>query len=400
MPVTIAKGAGSHVTDIDGSTYVDYVCSYGPLILGHAHERVVTAISKQSRLGTSYGAPTEAETLLAERVVAAIDSVEKVRFVSSGTEAAMTAVRLARAVTGKARIIKCIGGYHGHMDALLVSAGSGATTLGTPSSPGVPSATVSDTLLVEYNDLAETRSALASAGGDVAAILVEPVAGNMGVVLPKKGYLSGLRELCDRYSALLILDEVMTGFRLAYGGAQSIYGIRPDITVLGKIIGGGMPVGAVAGPAEIMDELAPSGNVYQAGTLSGNPVAMAAGLATLETLQEDGFYEELESTSAKLEAGLTAAAGSAGLAGQICITRAGSMLCCFFAPGPVRNYTDATAGNLEAFASYFRCMLDAGIYLPPSQFEAIFVSAAHANDDVDHTVQAAHKAFAEAAKLM
>jgi len=399
-PPIVAKASGSRITDIDDNTYIDYVGSYGPAILGHAPEHVVTAINKQVLRGTSYGAPTEVETRLAEAIVAAVDSVEMVRFVSSGTEAGMTAVRLARGATGRRKIIKCVGCYHGHMDALLVSAGSGATTLGIPSSPGVPPGTVGDTLLVGYNDLAAVEETLASADGQVAAVLLEPVAGNMGVIPPVEGYLQGLRELCSRAETLLIFDEVMTGFRVAYGGAQGLFGVRPDLTVMGKVIGGGMAVGAVGGPREIMKHLAPRGPVYQAGTLSGNPVAMSAGLATLEALKAEGFYESLEATSAALEAGLRDAAAQAGLEEKVCFNRVGSMLCCFFTPGPVCDYASAMRSDTEAFAAYFQAMLDAGVYLPPSQFEAIFVSAAHDEADIAETVAAARGAFRAAAKLM
>lgn len=399
-PPVITRAIGAYLTDLDENTYIDYVCSYGPLILGHAPEAVVTAVSKQALRGTSYGAPSEGETLLAEMIVAAIDSVEKVRFVSSGTEAAMTAVRLARGATGRAKIVKCIGGYHGHADALLVSAGSGATTLGVPSTPGVPAGAVADTILVPYNDLPAVEEAFAAAPEQIAALLLEPVAGNMGVVRPDDEYLQSLRRLCDQHGALLVLDEVMTGFRVAYGGAQELFGVRPDLTVLGKIIGGGMPVGAVAGPADLMDQLSPAGDIYQAGTLSGNPVAMAAGLATLQSLRQEGFYERLEDTSAALETGLRAAAEAAGLEGKACFNRVGSMICCFFAPPPVRDYAAATASNIKAFAAYFHEMLDGGVYLPPSQFEAIFVSAAHSQDDIAQTVKVAKGAFTAAAKLM
>ena len=396
-PVFVATAAGAHVTDVDGNTYVDYVGSYGPAILGHAPAAVVTAIQKAVPRGTSYGAPTEAETRLAEAVAAAVGSVEKVRFVSSGTEAVMTAVRLARGATGRSRIVKCIGGYHGHADAMLVSAGSGAATLGVPSSPGVPAGATADTLLVPYNDPRAAEEAFTAAAGDVAAMLVEPVAGNMGVVPPAPGYLRALRELCDRHGALLIFDEVMTGFRVAYGGAQALYGVRPDITTLGKIIGGGLPVGAVGAPADIMKHLAPEGPVYQAGTLSGNPAAMAAGLATLEVLQGEGFYERLERRSADLAAGLEQAARDAGLDGRVCFNRVGSMLCCFFAPPPVTDYAGASRSDLGAFAAWFRAMLGAGVFLPPSQYEALFVSAAHDEGDIDRTVEAARTGFRAAA---
>jgi len=400
VPPTIARAAGAHVTDVDDNTYVDYVGSYGPAILGHACEQVVTAINKQVRRGLTYGAPSRAETRLAEAIVAVLPAVEKVRFVSSGTEAAMTAVRLARGATGRDKIIKCAGCYHGHADAMLVAAGSGATTLGMPSSPGVPAASVGDTLTVEYNDAQAVGETLAAHEGQVAAVMLEPVAGNMGVIPPEPGYLQHLRDLCSRHGALLIFDEVMTGFRVARGGAQELYGVRPDLTVLGKVIGGGMPVGAVGGPADLMDQLAPTGKIYQAGTLSGNPVAMWAGLATLEALSADGFYELLEARSDALAAGLADAARGVGLEGRVCFNRVGSMLCCFFALSPVRNYTDALASNTKAFAAYFQGMLDAGVYLPPSQFEAIFVSAAHKQDDIEQTISAAHQAMPAAAALM
>jgi glutamate-1-semialdehyde 2,1-aminomutase len=396
-PPVIDKARGAKITDVDGKTYVDYVGSYGPLILGHAHPAVVRAVCAAARRGTSYGAPTEAETLLAEEIVAAMPSVEKVRFTSSGTEAVMTAVRLARGATGRAKIVKCVGCYHGHSDCLLVSAGSGATTLGVPSSPGVPAGATADTILVPYNDLAAAREAFDRLGGQIAAMLVEPVAGNMGVVLPADGYLAGLRELCTRHGALLVFDEVMTGFRLAHGGAQAVYGVRPDLTTLGKIIGGGMPVGAVGGPAEIMKHLAPEGPVYQAGTLSGNPVAMAAGLATLKELRTKAFYEDLERKSAGLEAVLRQAADDAGLKDRVCLNRAGSMMTVFFRPPPVTDYASATASNTKAFAAYFHAMLDGGAYIPPSQYEALFVSAAHGEKDIARTMVAAERGFAAAA---
>jgi len=399
-PPIIAEGKGAYLTDIDGNTYVDYVCSYGPAILGHAPEAVVTAINKAAHRGTSFGAPCEAETKLAEAIIATIPSIEKVRFTSSGTEAVMSAIRLARGVTGRTKIIKCPGCYHGHADALLVAAGSGATSLGVPSSPGVPPNATADTLLVAYNDLAAMSKTLETAGDDLAAVLIEPVAGNMGVIAPKEGYLQGLRRLCDARGALLIFDEVMTGFRVAQGGAQALYGVRPDITVLGKIIGGGLPVGAFGASAEIMSHLAPEGPVYQAGTLSGNPVAMAAGLAVITALREDGFYESLETKSADLAAGLMAAARSAGLEGHVTLNRVGSMFSVFFAAGAVCDYAAATAGNAEAFAAWFHTLLEEGIYLPPSPFEAAFVSAAHSQDDISKTVDAAEKGFAAAARLM
>ena len=399
-PPIVAKAQGCHITDIDGNTYIDYVGSYGSAILGHAPEAIITAITKAVRHGTSYGAPTEIETRLAEAVVAAVASIEKVRFVSSGTEAVMSAIRLARAVTGRDKIVKCIGCYHGHADALLVAAGSGATTLGVPSSPGVPSSATRDTLLVPYNDLAAVQSACQDHGGQVAAVLVEPVGGNMGVVPPGDGYLAGLREICDDQGVLLIFDEVMTGFRLGSGGAQALYDVRPDITTLGKIIGGGMPVGAFGASARIMSQLSPEGPVYQAGTLSGNPVTMSAGLATLQALQEPGFYDELEAKSSELALGLDSAVREAGLVGKVCLNRVGSMMCCFFCSPPVRDYESATASNTQAFARFFHAMLDAGVYIAPSQYEAMFVSSAHTDTEIERTVAAAGEALAAAAKMM
>ncbi|MFB3890961.1 MAG: glutamate-1-semialdehyde 2,1-aminomutase [Phycisphaerae bacterium] len=398
-PSVIASAQGSHITDVDGNEYIDYVGSYGPAILGHAAGPVVKAVQEAVARGMSYGAPTEVETQLARAIIDIMPSIERIRFVSSGTEAVMTAVRLARGFTWRTKIIKCIGCYHGHSDPLLVSAGSGATTLGVPSSPGVPAGATSDTVLVPYNDLSAVQDAIEEHAGHVAAMLLEPVAGNMGVVPPADGYLAGLRELCDAHEALLIFDEVMSGFRVALGGAQALWGVQPDLTTLGKIIGGGMPVGAVGGRAEIMDRLAPIGPVYQAGTLSGNPVAMAAGLATLDQIQADtAFYAKLEARSAALADGLIQSAASAGLAGRVCVNRVGSMLTCFFRPPPVEDYAGATASNVKAFAAYFHAMLDEMIYLPPSQFEALFVSAAHSDQDIAATVAASGGAFAAASK--
>ena len=399
-PRFIARASGCRLTDLDGKEYVDYVCGYGPAILGHAHPKVVEAIASAAGRGSCYGAPTQAETRLAEMIVQAVASVETLRFVSSGTEAVMSAIRLARGTTGRNKVVKFIGGYHGHADCLLAAAGSGATTLGVPSSPGVPGGVTADTMLLPYNDLPAAERALAAEGSSVAAVLVEPVAGNMGVVPPADGFLQGLRELCDLHGALLILDEVMTGFRLAPGGAQQLYGVRADLTTLGKIIGGGLPVGAFGGSRSIMANLAPEGKVYQAGTLSGNPVAMAAGIATLEALQGEGFYEALDRSSAALEAGLRGAAAAAGLDGKVCFNRVGSMLCCFFTPGPVTDYASATASDTRAFAGYFGAMLAAGVNLAPSQYEAMFVSAAHGEEDIDATVAAAGDAFKAAANLM
>ncbi len=400
QPPFIARACGARLTDVDGNEYIDYVGTWGPAVLGHAHRKVVEAVCVAAQRGMSFGAPTEAETRLAELIVAALPSCQKVRFTSSGTEATMTAIRLARGVTGRNKIIKFIGGYHGHGDSLLVQAGSGATTLGVPSSPGVPAATAALTLLASYNDITAVKTLFAELGRDIAAVLVEPVAGNMGVVPPAAGFLQALRELCTRHGALLIFDEVMTGFRVAYSGAQGLYDVQPDVTTLGKIIGGGMPVGAVAGRADVMDHLAPVGPVYQAGTLSGNPVAMAAGIATLELLRQPGFYESLETTSAALAFALQSAAVEAGVGGKVCFTRVGSMLCCFFTAGPVLNYDDAKKSNLSAFNAYFHAMLEGGVYLAPSQFEAMFVSSAHTQADIDATAEAAKGAFQKAAQTI
>ncbi len=398
-PPVIAKAAGASITDLDDNTYLDYVASFGPAILGHAPEQVVTAINKVARRGTSFGALCELETSLAGAIVAAMKTIEKVRFVNSGTEAVMTACRLARGVTDRDKIIKCIGGYHGHSDGMLVSAGSGATTLGVPSSPGVPAGATADTVLVDYNDLAGTAQAFVDSPEQIAAILIEPVAGNMGVILAQDGYLQGLRDLCDANGALLIFDEVITGFRLAYGGAQEVFGVEADLTTLGKIIGGGLPIGAIGGRSELMNNLAPAGKVYQAGTLAGNPIAMAAGIAVLNRLREDGVYDRLQETSDALAAGLADAAERAKLTEHVTINHISSLLCCFFRPGPVNNYDDATASNTEAFAAYFHKMLDEGIYLPPSQFETMFVSTAHTTSDIERTIEAAAKAFQSAAKF-
>jgi len=399
-PITVASGAGPLVTDIDGREYVDYVGSFGPLILGHAAPAVVAAVNKATTKGTTFGMPTELETRLAERVVEAVPSVEVVRFVNSGTEAAMSAIRLARAATGRDLVIKCTGCYHGHADALLVEAGSGATTLGTPSSPGVPAAVTGSTVLVPFNDLDAVAAVLRERGDQVACMAVEPVAGNMGVIPPAEGYLQGLRELCDSRGVLLLFDEVMTGFRVAFGGAQELYAVTPDLTCLGKVIGGGLPCAAYGGREELMRQVAPDGPVYQAGTLSGNPLAMAAGLATLEALSanEGECYAELERAGRTLAEGLTARAQAAGV--PVTVQRVGSMLTVFFtaeAGAAVTDYDDAKACDTERFAAFFRGMLDAGVVLPPSQYEAWFVSAAHEDAHVAATLEAADAAFAAVA---
>jgi glutamate-1-semialdehyde 2,1-aminomutase len=394
-PLFIESASGARLRDADGREYLDYVGSWGPMILGHAHPAVVEAVAAAARRGTSYGAPCEAEVELAARVVRAVPSIEKVRFVSSGTEATMSALRVARGFTGRRKILKFAGCYHGHADALLVSAGSGVATLGIPGSPGVPDGTVADTLVAPFNDLAAVEQVAAAHGRDLAAVIVEPVVGNMGVVAPRDGYLRGLREITSRAGALLVFDEVITGFRLALGGAQQVYGVLPDLTCLGKIIGGGLPVGAYGGRADIMAKVAPEGPVYQAGTLSGNPLAMAAGRATLDALQEKGVYERLEALGARLAQGLVRAARQAGV--TLAVNRAGSLLTPFFCEGPVTDYESAKRSDTARFARFFHAMLDRGFYLPPAQFEALFLSLAHTEADVDGTVAAAGEAFAAVA---
>ena len=391
-PLFIQRAAGARIWDIDGNEYIDYVSSWGPMITGHAHPKVVEAVRAAAVRGTSYGAPTEVETELAELVCARVPSIEKLRFVSSGTEAAMSAIRLARGVTGRDGIIKLEGCYHGASDSLLVKAGSGALTLGLPDSPGVPADLAKHTHLARLNDLASVRDVF-NGGVQIAALLVEPVAGNCGVIPPADGYLQGLRDLCDEHGALLIFDEVMTGFRVAPGGAQERYGVKPDITCLGKIIGGGLPVGAYGASREIMDHVAPEGPIYQAGTLSGNPLAMNAGLATLKLLGEDGVYEQLEATGAKLTAGLQDAATAAGV--PLTINRVGSMLGIFFTGDVVTDFAGAKAADSERYARYFHAMLARGVYLAPSAFEAAFVGTAHSDAEIDQTIAAAAGAFEE-----
>jgi len=390
-PVFIASGHGSRLTDVDGNAYIDYVASWGPLILGHAPPEVVTAVTAAAQKGSSFGAPTEAETRLAELIVEAVPSVEKVRLVNSGTEATMTALRLARAFTGRDAIVKFQGCYHGHGDALLVAAGSGATTLGIPSSPGVPAAVVEQTLLLPYNDIDAVRDLCAARGPEIAALIVEPIAGNMGVVPPRPGFLEGLREITAEHGIVLIFDEVISGFRVAYGGAQTLYGVTPDLTTLGKIIGGGLPVGAYGGRADIMDTVAPVGAMYQAGTLSGNPLAVAAGLATLEALRDGSVYRQINSLCERLCRGLAEAAAEAGLVR--CGTGVQSMFCGFFCEGPVHDYADATRCDTERYAAWFHGMLERGIYFAPSQFEAAFVSRAHTEANIDTTLDAAREVF-------
>jgi glutamate-1-semialdehyde 2,1-aminomutase len=390
-PPFIRKAEGARLWDADGKGYIDYVGSWGPMILGHAWPPVVEAIADAARRGTSYGAPCALEIELAERVVRMVPSIEKVRFVSSGTEATMSALRLARGFTGRSKILKFDGCYHGHADALLVAGGSGIATLGIPGSAGVPAATVADTLVAPYNDLAAVERVAGAHGADLAAVIVEPVAGNMGCVPPRDGYLAGLREITRKAGAVLIFDEVMSGFRVSPGGAQALFGGKPDITCLGKIIGGGLPVGAYGGRAEIMDHVAPDGPVYQAGTLSGNPLAMAAGCVTLDALTRPGVYEKLEAASARLHGGLLEAASGSDV--KVTINRVGSMITLFFTPGPVTDYASAKTSDTGLFARFFQAMLARGVYLPPAQFEAAFVSLAHTLGDIETTVAAARDAF-------
>ena len=392
-PLFIRKAEGARMWDADGKGYIDYVGSWGPLILGHAHPSVVEAITQAAVRGTSYGAPCAAEVELADRVVRLVPSIQKVRFVSSGTEATMSALRLARGFTGRNKILKFEGCYHGHADALLVAAGSGVATLGIPGSPGVPPGTVADTVTAPFNDLGAVEKVVEAHGPDLAAIIVEPVAGNMGCVAPRDGYLQGLRDLATRAGAILVFDEVMTGFRLATGGAQVLYGVKPDLTCLGKIIGGGLPVGAYGGRADIMDHVAPSGPVYQAGTLSGNPLAMAAGCVTLDLLQRAGTYMRLEMLAARLHAGLLGARDEADV--KVTINRVGSMITLFFTPGPVHDYASAKTSDTALFARFFHELLARGIYFPPAQYEAAFVSLAHTESDIDATVRAAGEIFRE-----
>lgn len=390
-PLFIKRASRSRIYDADGNEFIDYVGSWGPMIAGHCHPDVVRAVTSAMENGSSFGAPTELEIRLAEMVVEAVPSIEMVRMVSSGTEATMSAIRLARACTGRDAIIKFAGCYHGHADSLLVKAGSGAATFGVPDSPGVPADFARHTLIADYNDPDSVETLIAANKGKIACIIIEPVAGNMGTVAPRRGFLEALRRTCDREGIILIFDEVMTGFRVAYGGAQERYGVTPDMTTLGKIIGGGLPVGAFGGRKEIMELLSPSGGVYQAGTLSGNPLAMTAGLATLSLLRDDEFYRILEEKSARLAAGLDRAAADAGY--PVFSARVGSMLCTFFTGSEVSNWETAAGCDTEAFGRYFRAMLDQGVYLAPSQFETVFVSAAHTDEDIDRTVEAATRAF-------
>lgn len=392
-PILISSGKGSKITDIDGNVYIDYISSWGPLILGHAYEPIVEAIKKTAEKGTSYGAPTLQETEMAELIISMVPSVEMVRMVNSGTEATMSAIRLARGITGKSKILKFEGCYHGHGDSFLIKAGSGAVTLGLPDSPGVTKNTANDTLTAEYNNIASVEKIFAEFGKDIACIIVEPVAGNMGVVLPKKGFLEDLRKITQSNGALLIFDEVITGFRVSKGGAQEYYNVLPDITTLGKIIGGGLPVGAYGGKKEIMKQLAPVGPIYQAGTLSGNPLAMAAGIVMLKTLKNNpSIYTELERKAAKLEKGLKENLQKTGVKGVI--NRVGSLMTLFFSDlDKIESFEDVMKSDKEKYAKYFRMSLESGIYLAPSQYEAAFISNALSDEDIEKTIEASYNAL-------
>jgi len=392
-PRFIQRAAGSTVTDADGVTYIDYVGSWGPMILGHAHRSVLQAIHNVMREGTSFGAPTAREIEMARAIRDAVDSIDMVRLVSSGTEATMTALRIARGFTGRDKIVKFAGCYHGHVDALLVRAGSGAVTLGVPDSAGVTADTSRTTLLANFNDLESVRRCFAAQGDEIAAVIVEPIAGNMGVVPPAAGFLAGLREIASQHGALLIFDEVMTGFRVAYGGAQALFDIHPDLTCLGKVVGGGMPLAAVGGRKDVMSVLAPLGPVYQAGTLSGNPLAVAAGLATLEQIRGRGVYERLEESGARLEQGLREAIDRTGV--RACLNRVGSMWTLFLGVDEVRDFATAMQSDTQMFARFFHGMLQRGVYMAPSAFEAAFISLAHSDADIDLTIRAAAETLAE-----
>lgn len=390
-PLFIKKASGCYIYDEDDNTFVDYVGSWGPMIIGHCHPDIVAAVKKSVESGASFGAPTELEITLANMVIEAVPSIEMVRMVSSGTEATMSAIRLARGYTGRDKILKFSGCYHGHADALLVKAGSGAATFGVPDSPGVPADFAKHTLTAEYNSLDSVRTLVGNNKDAIACIIVEPVAGNMGTVPPREGFLEGLRDICTNEGIILIFDEVMSGFRVSYGGAQELYGITPDMTTLGKIIGGGLPVGAFGGKKEIMEKLSPSGGVYQAGTLSGNPLAMSAGIAALTILKQPGFYKELEDKSRFVAEGIAKAAKDAGY--PIYSTRVGSMFCTFFSKNEVYDWPTAAQCDTKAFARYFLAMLNEGIYLAPSQFETAFVSNAHQTVDLEKTIAAASRCF-------
>mgnify|MGYP005844838581 CR=1 FL=1 len=391
-PVVVERGEGAYLIDVDGNRYVDYVGSWGPLILGHCHPGVVQAVQAAAARGTSFGAPTAAENDLAELIIEAVPSIEKVRLVNSGTEATMSAIRLARGATGRERIVKFAGNYHGHVDSLLVAAGSSAATLSVPNSPGVTAGTSRDTLVLEYNDVSGLEAAFREHGDQIAAVILEPIAGNMGCVVPSREFLEAARRLTRQKGAVLIFDEVMTGFRVAYGGAQSLFGILPDLTTLGKIVGGGMPIGAYGGRAEIMDHVLPAGRVFQAGTLSGNSIATAAGIATLRLLREDPPYQRLEELGGQLARGLHEAAAAAHI--EHSVARAGSMMTFFFSAQPVVDWQSASRCDTRRFAQYFWGLLDRGIYMPCSQFEALFISSAHTEQEILRTVEAASETFA------
>ncbi len=395
-PIFFARAQGQQLTDIDGNSYLDYIGSWGPMILGHRHPRVVAAIERALATGTSYGAPTEAESRLAELIIDSVPSIEKVRMVSSGTEAAMTAVRLARGFTGRDVIVKFAGNYHGHVDSLLVAAGSSAATLGVPDSPGITTGTAKDTVVLEYNEPQELEDLFRSRGDEIAAVLMEPVVGNMGLVVPTAEFLGAVRDLTRRHGSLMVCDEVMTGFRLALGGAQQLLGIEPDLTTLGKIVGGGLPLGAYGGRADVMNHVLPAGKVFQAGTLSGNPLAVAAGTATLEELRDHPPYEALERMGSRLEVGFRAAAAKAGIPAWV--ARVGSMMTMFFQAGPgvvpVTGWRTASRSDTARYAAFFWGMIDRGIYLPCSQYEALFFSAAHTDADIDDTIAAAEACLA------
>ncbi len=394
-PIVIARAEGAYLYDVDGNRYIDFIGSWGPMILGHCHPRVQQAVIEATGRGTSYGAPTESENILAELIIEAVPSLEKVRLVNSGTEATMSAIRLARGFTQRDIVIKFAGNYHGHVDSLLVAAGSSAATLAVPDSPGVTDGTARDTLILEYNDPSALAAAFAEHGERIACVIVEPVAGNMGCVVPTSEFLSQLRKLTTANGSLLIFDEVMTGFRVSYGGAQALWGVQPDLTTLGKIVGGGLPIGAYGGRAEVMDYVLPAGKVFQAGTLSGNPIATAAGIATLETLRDEPPYQKLEQNGARLESELGQAAEKVGIPHSV--SRVGSMLTLFFNVEPIVSWQQASRCDTARFGRFFWGMLDRGIYLPCSQFEALFLSAVHSDEDLDTTIAAAQETLREVA---
>lgn len=395
-PLFVSRGEGAWLTDLDGNRYLDYIGSWGPLILGHAHPKVVAAIVEAAGRGTSFGAPTEAESELAELITRAMPSIEKVRLVNSGTEATMSAIRLARGFTSRSMIVKFAGNYHGHVDSLLVAAGSSAATLSVPNSPGVTPGTTADTLILQYNDVEGLRVAMRKHGRQIAGVIVEPIVGNMGCVVPTPEFLAALRQETREAGALLIFDEVMTGFRVAYGGAQELYGVRPDLTTLGKIVGGGLPVGAYGGRADIMDQILPAGPVFQAGTLSGNPLATAAGIATLRLLSDEPPYKQLEELGARMEQGLRRAALAAGVVHSL--ARVGSMMTLFFNSAPiVTDWPTASRSDTQRYGRFFWKLIEEGVYFPCSQYEALFISVAHTPADIDRTIAAAEKALRESA---